>query len=127
MAGLTLDSGALIAYERNDAQVRAWLEKASKIGPPPVIPVVVVAEVWRGGRRSARVARLLKRCRVKEVNEEIARRAGELMGRTTAAYGAIDAIVVVIAAERGDDILTSDPHNLTVLASGHQNVRIRRV
>jgi hypothetical protein len=35
--------------------------------------------------------------------------------------------VVVIAAERGDDILTSDPHNLTVLASGHQNVRIRRV
>jgi predicted nucleic acid-binding protein len=100
VAGLTLDSGALIAYERNDSLIRAWLDKASKVGPPPIVPAVVVAEVWRGGQRSARVAKLLKKCRIRDVNEETARRAGELMGRTTADHGAVDAIVVIIAAER---------------------------
>jgi hypothetical protein len=49
------------------------------------------------------------------------------MGRTTAEYGAVDAIVVVVAAERGDDVLTSDEGDLTVLADEYPNVRILRV
>jgi predicted nucleic acid-binding protein len=127
VAGLTLDSGALVAYEQNDNRVRAWLDKASKVGPPPVVPTVVIAEVWRGGQRSARVARLLKHCQIRDVTQEVARQAGDLMGRTTAEYGAVDAIVVVVAAERGDDVLTSDEGDLTVLADEYPNVRILRV
>jgi predicted nucleic acid-binding protein len=127
VAGLTLDSGALIKYEDQDAIIRAWLDKASKVGPPPVVPTVVIAEVWRGGQRSARVARLLKHCRIRDVTQEIARRAGELMGRTTAEYGAVDAIVAVIAAERGDDLLTSNVGDLTVLTGEYRNVRVIQV
>jgi predicted nucleic acid-binding protein len=127
VAGLTLDTGALIKYEDQDAFVRAWLDRASKAGLPPVIPTVVIAEVWRGGQRSARIARLLKHCRIRDVNQEFARGAGELMGRTTAQYGAVDAIVAVIAAERGDDLLTSDVGDLTVLTSEYRNVRVIHV
>jgi len=55
MAGLTLDSGALIAYERADRRVLTHLKEAA--GTCDVtVPTVVVTEVWRGGRRSARVA-----------------------------------------------------------------------
>ena len=127
MAGLTLDTGALIKYEGQDAVVRAWLDRAARAGVPPVVPTVVIAEVWRGGQRSARIARLLKHCRIRDVNQDLARRAGELIGRTTAQYGAVDAIVAVVAAERGDDLLTSDVGDLTVLAGEYRNVRVIQV
>jgi hypothetical protein len=49
------------------------------------------------------------------------------MGRTTAQYGAVDAIVAVVAAERGDDLLTSDVGDLTVLTGEYHNVRVIQV
>jgi predicted nucleic acid-binding protein len=48
VAGLTLDAGALIAYERGDARVRAILTTAYARGVVPTIPSIALAEVWRG-------------------------------------------------------------------------------
>ena len=126
MAGLTLYSGALIKYEDQDATVRAWLDKASKAGPPPIVPAVVLAEAWRGGQRSARVGRLLKQCRVKSITDELAREAGLLIG-AVGGNATIDAIVVVVAAQRGDIIITSDPRDLTALVTRYPTVSIRVV
>jgi len=48
VAGLTLDAGALIAYERGDRRIRRLLKIAFGRGVTPTIPAVVLAEVWRG-------------------------------------------------------------------------------
>lgn len=47
MAGLTLDAGALIAYERGEERVREILAVAYARGLVPTIPAVALAEVWR--------------------------------------------------------------------------------
>ena len=62
MAGLTLDSGALIAHERGDPCAREILRLAFERGHVPTIPAVAVIEAWRGGTRTARLAKLLKVC-----------------------------------------------------------------
>lgn len=48
MAGLTLDAGALIAYERGEERVREILAVAYARGLVPTIPAVALAEAWRG-------------------------------------------------------------------------------
>lgn len=59
MPGLTLDAGALIAFERNDRQVVGLLAQALAHGLTITVPAGVVGQVWRDGRRQARLARLL--------------------------------------------------------------------
>ena len=107
MAGLTLDAGALIAYERGDARVREILTTAYARGVVPTIPAIALAEVWRGDPRDARIARLLKACSIESVGERLARAAGELR-RTTPGSGTIDACIAVGVLSRGDVIATSD-------------------
>jgi hypothetical protein len=60
VAGLTLDAGSLIAYERGDERIREILTVAYARGLVPTIPAIVLAEVWRRDARDARVARLIK-------------------------------------------------------------------
>ena len=63
MSGLTYDSGALIAAERNDR--RMWLIHARALarGVQPTVPAAALAEVYRSGRQ-ANLERLLTGCRV---------------------------------------------------------------
>ncbi len=111
MAGLTLDAGALIAYERGDFEVRRILTAAFRRSVTTTIPAVVLAEVWRGNARDAPVARLLRWCRIEPLDEPRARAAGELR-RSTAGAGAVDACVAIGVRERGDAIATSDPDDM---------------
>ena len=114
MAGLTLDAGALIAYERSDERVREILAVAYARGLVPTIPAVALAEVWRGDAKDARVARLLKACSIEALDERLARAAGRLH-RATPGSGAIDACIAFGVSERGDAIATSDPDDLRKL------------
>lgn len=111
MAGLTLDAGALIAYERGDFRVRRLLTNAFDSNVTPTIPAVVLAEVWRGDAKDAPVARLLKWCVVEPLDERRARAAGELR-RSIAGAGTVDACIAVGVRERGDAIATSDPDDM---------------
>jgi hypothetical protein len=51
MAGVTLDSGALIAFERGHRRLIAQLKVAQRRGDELTVPSAVLVEVWRGGPR----------------------------------------------------------------------------
>jgi len=71
--------------------------------------------VWRGGSgRQAPVVRLLAGVGVVPLDDLLGRRAGTLLARSGRS-DVIDAAVVCLAGD-GDDILTSDPEDLRVLA-----------
>jgi predicted nucleic acid-binding protein len=114
VAGLTLDAGALIAYERGDARVREILAVAYARGFVPTIPAIALAEVWRGDAKDARVARLLKVSSIEALDERLAREAGHLR-RATPGAEAIDACISVGVRKRGDTIATSDPEDMRTL------------
>lgn len=115
MAGITLDAGALIAAERGTARFWGYWKKAVADGVPVVVPASVLAEAWRGPR-NARMAMVLRGCRVEPLTPLLARRAGELCGRA-GSQDSVDAIVVTSAALRGDAIITSDPADLRQLVT----------
>ena len=58
-SGLTLDAGALIAFERNDRTVVGIVAHAWRHNVRLAAPAGVVGQVWRDGSRQVRLARLL--------------------------------------------------------------------
>lgn len=113
MTRLILDAGAFVAFERGDPVLRGALEIARTRAFDVTTVSSVVAQVWRDGRRQARIARLLDGTRVEAPDEIAARRAGELLARTGTA-DVVDALVVGLA-RNGDTIATSDPHGIESL------------
>ncbi len=113
MSGVVLDAGALIAFERNDRRVVALVKRARQRGDVLVIPAGVVGQVWRDGRRQARLAVLLAStsCRVDVLDDATARRAGQLLG-VSATSDVIDASVVLSARFHRVGVVTSDPEDL---------------
>ncbi len=123
MAGLTLDSGALIAFERRERRLLAHLKEAEGRGVDLTVPTAVIAEVWRGGPRAARLSLLLAVCVIEPLDDALARRAGEALAAVKGAT-TIDALVMASAATRGDRVLTSDPDDLLSLAAHFPGVRV---
>ena len=113
MAALTLDAGALIAAERGDAKF--WGFVKATLDLDFLIPASVVAQAWRGAR-SARVAQLIDSSFVVSLDDELARRVGELCGRSRTA-DIVDASVAVVAHRFGADILTGDTSDISHLVA----------
>ncbi len=113
---LTLDAGALIAIDRCDRRVHVLLAEAVRRRQVVTVPAPVIGQAWRDGARQARLARALAGCRTEPTHGEQAKAAGELLARTGLS-DVIDALVVLSAAQRADEILTSDPADLATLAS----------
>jgi len=113
MSGLTLDAGALIAFDRNDRKVVALLKRALELGHSIAVPAGVVGQAWRDGRRQARLARLLGSAEVaiEPLSDRRAREAGQLCGATKT-RDVIDASVVLCCKDRGHRVVTSDPNDL---------------
>lgn len=113
MSGVTLDAGALIAVERDRRPVEVLLRQARERGERIAVPAGVIAEVWRDGRRQARLARLLADDAVDIValDDRAARAAGQPCG-VAGTRDVVDASVAWCARERGDVVLTSDPDDL---------------
>lgn len=114
MAGVTLDSGALIAAGRNDRRFWAWWKWQTSRGVVATVPSPAVAQAWRGSR-DARIAMVLGGCREVAMDATASRRTGELCAAAKTA-DVVDAFVVRGAADRRDDVLTSDPGDLRILA-----------
>ena len=112
-SGLTLDAGALIAFERNDRNTVALLARSVAQGYTLTVPAGVVAQVWRDGRRQARLARLLGAHAVEvfALDDQRAREAGQLCGLRNV-NDIVDASVVLCARARKHRIVTSDPEDL---------------
>ena len=115
MSGLILDAGALIGVDRNDHFVLWQLRAAQEDGLELRTNPMVLAQVWRDHRgRQANLARLLQAVKVLPIHDEDGREAGALLAQAGTA-DPIDATVVLLA-DPGDRILTSDPDDLTALA-----------
>lgn len=124
IAGLTFDTGALIALERRRQRIARVYATAVADGLAVTVPAVVIAEWWRG-RSDARDA-ILRGLRVESVSAEVARFAGEALAAIPGAT-AIDAIVMASAARRGDLVYTSDFDDLDKLRRYFPAVRLLAV
>ena len=116
MTGVTYDSGALIAADRDDRRMWRLHRRILERGQTPLVPAGVLGQAWRGGPQP-RLSQLLAGCRVEELTEQIARRAGALLGATSR-IDVIDASVVVGVLTRSDAVFTSDRSDLEALATG---------
>lgn len=115
MAGVTYDTGALVAAERNDRAM--WALHAGFLAEEvaPTVPAPVLAGAWRGGGRQASLSRLLAMCEVEEMSEDQARRVGVLAGKA-AHDDIVDVTVVEGAARRHDAIVTSNDAHIRMIA-----------
>jgi hypothetical protein len=111
--GLVLDAGALIALDRGDKRMIALLHRALAQGRAFRVPAGVVGQAWRDGRVQVTLARFLRSEEVEIIplDEQLARSCGELCSASNS-RDVIDASVVLIARERRDPIVTSDPNDL---------------
>lgn len=115
MAGVTYDTGALVAAERNDRAM--WALHAGFLAEEvvPIVPAPVLAEVWRGGGRQASLSRLLTLCAIEAMSEDQARRVG-VLGGNAAHDDIVDVTVVEGAARRRDAIVTSNDTHIRAIA-----------
>ena len=111
--GITLDAGALVAFERGQRRTVALIARARERGERLCVPAGVVGQVWRDGRRQASLSRLLgsDSCDIVALDDHGARAAGQLLG-VAGGNDVIDATVVLCARARGHRIATSDPDDL---------------
>jgi hypothetical protein len=119
MSGITLDTGALIAFERNDRFAVSVVLRAVQQRLPVAVPAGVVGQAWRNGKKQVRLVRLLgSDCvQIESLDDARARAAGQLCGATRTT-DVIDASVVLCARARGHAVLTSDPDDLRRLDPG---------
>ena len=116
MSALVLDAGAFLALERGDRTVGNRLRAAARQHVDLRTTAIVLGQVWRNPEgRQARLARLLRAVEVRPVDEQMGRRAGVLLARAGTS-DPIDATVVLVA-ESGDRILTSDPPDIRRLVA----------
>ncbi len=126
MAGVTYDAGALIAAERNDRRLWALHRRALERGLVPTVPAGVLGQGWRGGPQ-AQMSRLLKGCRIEELDEPRARSAGAACAAARSS-DVVGASVVVGAASRSDVVVTSDPDDLERLRDALRvELRLQRI
>ncbi len=122
-----LDAGALIALDRGDRDTWALLTEVHRVGQRPVVPAPVIAQAWRGGKRQARLARVLSGAELVLADGPLSRRAGELIGQTRTT-DVLDALVALAAQDRpGCEVLTSDPgdiHHLLQALNIQRTIRI---
>lgn len=115
MTALVLDTGALIALDRNDRKVWAMLRNAADDSTQVSVPAGVVAQSWRDGSRQALLARALVHCDEVPLEGALARATGLLCGRAGTA-DIVDASVALVAAARAQTgptaLVTSDPADL---------------
>jgi predicted nucleic acid-binding protein len=124
--GTTYDTGALLAAEANRRELWAIHARSLQRGERPIVPAGVLSQAWRGGPQ-AQLSRLLRGCRIENLDEQRARAAGVACGRS-GTRDVIDATVVVGALSRDDLVVTSDPNDLQSITGGlGRTVRVHRI
>jgi len=124
--GLTYDTGALIAAERDDRILWSLHRAALRRGIAPTVPAGALAEAWRGGPQH-RLSRLLKGCRIEAMEEAQARAVGTLIARS-GLVDIVDVTVVEGAVRRHDAVVTSNRGHIEQVADAtHQSIPIHDV
>jgi predicted nucleic acid-binding protein len=110
---VVLDAGALIALDRGLATVRGYVLLADRGHVALSTSAAVVAQVWRGGSRQARLARFLASDLVTEVpfDPDAARRVG-VLAALVGCRDVVDGHVALLSLDRDAVVLTSDPDDI---------------
>jgi len=113
LATVVLDAGALIAFERADARMRALCREALRTGAKLVIPAAVLGQVWRDAARQVPLGALVRgpTTEVPALDRLLAEAAGILCGRARTT-DVIDASVVLVARRQRAVVVTSDAADL---------------
>jgi hypothetical protein len=113
---MILDCGALLALEANDRAMWRRYKSARLAGSVPVSHAGVIGQAWRGrGPRQALLATALSGVDIRALDDALGRKAGVLLGQA-GTTDVIDAALVLLAGD-GDEIVTSDPGDLALLAA----------
>jgi len=122
--GFVLDTGALIELQQWGSPLFNELKKAQCEDLAIILPAPVLVE-WLAGGSTANVSRVMDLVEVVELDEKIAKAAGEaLVGaghplckacRVRGGPSVVDAVVMAVAHEAGDTVLTADPKDLEEL------------
>jgi rRNA-processing protein FCF1 len=110
---VVLDAGALIAFERGDARMRALLRAVLEADARMVIPAGVLAQVWRDPLKQVALVALSRATTtaVVSLDQVLAEAAGILCGKRKTS-DVIDASVVLIARRERAVVVTSDVEDL---------------
>jgi len=113
---VVLDAGALIAFERADARMRALVREAIKTRTRVVVPAGVVGQVFRDRARQVPLCSLLNAdiTTVPPLDRPLAEASGALCGRVGTS-DVVDASVVLIAKRERAPVVTSDVGDLLAL------------
>lgn len=139
MAGLTFDTGALLALENRTTRMIEVVRAANDDARAITVPTAVVSEWWQG--RPGQDAGLLDAVEIEPLSFDLALDVGVALSRChqTARRSRVgatkrrrpslaDVIVVVSAARRRDVVYTSDPDDLAFVRDANRLfVRIRDV
>jgi len=108
------DAGLLIAAERSLREVWAEHRVRLELGIVPLIPAPVLAQVSRSSRQ-VQLRRFLRGCEIAPFAADQAHAVGALLA-AAGAEDVVDAHVVLLAAQSGATVLTSDAAELSCLS-----------
>jgi predicted nucleic acid-binding protein len=111
---IVYDTGALLAAERRNPDFLALHDEVTAARIRPIVPVVVLAQAWRGGPQH-QISRVLKACDIVSDDERTGRAAG-LACAASGTTDVVDAIVVATAVRHQAPVVTSAPGDLTHIA-----------
>ena len=109
---MILDAGFLVSVDRDERAARTFLNAAIAREWRLVTTEPVIAQVWRQGRRQARLAVFLKS--IESIALDDGREVGALLAASSTS-DPIDAHIVIVAARLREPILTGDPDDISQL------------
>lgn len=101
----------MIALEKGDVRTAALIETCLEFGLPVIVPATVLAQVWRGDARLARISRAVAAAAIDPLGEARAKEVGIRLGDREA-IDIADAHVICCAVELRATAVTSDSDDL---------------
>lgn len=98
-------------------------EQADELGEDLVVPASALAQVWRGGPKSARLAKLIAGCDVDALDRKRAKEVGTRLGERDGDDIA-DGHVACCAVELHGMVVTSDRRDIEALIEPGEPVRV---
>lgn len=96
------------------------LEGAAKLGSEVIVPTTALAQAWRGGQRSVRLARWVTQSEMDTLDAHRARQIGERIG-SRGTSDVVDAHAFCCAIEFEAALVTSDPDDMEALAEPEES------
>lgn len=120
VSALILDAGFLVSVDRGERAAQEFLTAALVHDTALTTTHPIVAQVWRNGKRQARLARFLRSVVIVALDD--GSEVGNLLARSGTS-DVVDAHLVVVAVRRSEPVLTGDVDDLKLLIDAVPNRR----